>query len=113
MQARLQREVNTMNNAKVKKLQYLLIKQLLEKGSVELILPDGITLEIGILQEDQFGNFKKVDDYCYVVATRDGKSTLLDSYNLGLQFEPEEDTIIYEDELITEDGTLVRTLDVV
>jgi len=102
-----------MSNAKARKLQYLLIRELLERGSVELILPDGITLEIGILQEDQFGKVSKADDYCYVVATRDGKSAMLDTYNLGVQFEPEDDTIIYEDEMIDSEGRLVRTLDVV
>lgn len=102
-----------MSTARTRKLQYLLIKQLLESGSVELILPDGITLEIGILQEDQSGKLKKADDYCYVVATRDNKSTMLDTYNLGLSFEPEKSTIIYEDELVDSEGRLVRTLDVV
>jgi hypothetical protein len=102
-----------MNTAKARKLQYLLISELLKTGSVELILPDGITLEIGILQENELGDLKKTDDYCYVVATRDGKSAMLDSYNLGLQYEPEKNTIVYEDELIDKDGVVVRTLDVV
>lgn len=100
-------------NPKARKLQYLLIQQLLEKGSVELILPDGITLEIGVIQENEFGELKKTDNYCYVVATRQGKSTILDTYNLGVQYEPENDTIVYEDELIENDGRVVRTLDVV
>lgn len=102
-----------MNNAKARKIQHLLIMELLEKGSVELILPDGITLEIGIIQEDQFGNVSKSDDYCYVVATRGGKTTLLDSYNLGLQYEPEKNTIVFEDEITDPNGKVVKTLDVV
>jgi hypothetical protein len=102
-----------MNNAKARKLQYLLITELMNKGTVELILPDGITLEIGIVQEDQFGNLSKADDYCYVVATRKGCSTILDSYNLGLQFEPEKNTIICEDEMLDAEGRLIKTLDVV
>lgn len=102
-----------MNTAKARKLQYLLITELLEKGSVELILPDGITLEIGILHEDECGDMKKTDDYCYVVATREGKSTILDSYNLGLQFISAKDTIVFEDELVDGKGNSVRTLDVV
>jgi len=95
------------------KLQYLLIKQLLKQGTVELILPDGITIEIGITQEDKYGELKKTDDYCYVVASRDGKSTLLDSYNLGLRYEDEKDILIYEDAELDDDGVLVRSLDVV
>ena len=102
-----------MSNSRALKLQYLLITQLLKKGVVELILPDGVTLEIGITQEDQFGDMHKEEDYCYVVASRDGKSVVLDSFNLGLQFEPEEHTIIYEEEMIGDDGRLVRSLDVV
>lgn len=102
-----------MNNAKARKLQYLLISELLNRGSVEIALPDGITLEIGILQEDETGKLKKADDYCYVVATRRDKSTLLDSFNLGIQFEPEDDTIVCEDERLDPDGKLIRTLDVV
>jgi hypothetical protein len=102
-----------MNNAKARKLQCLLITELLDKGSVELILPDGITLEIGIIQEDEFGEVKKTDDYCYVVATRGDKSTLLDSYNLGLQYESEEDTIVYEDETLDSNGRNLKTLEVI
>ena len=97
----------------MKKLQYLMIKELLKKGSVELLLPDGIIIEIGITQEDKYGDQKKTDDYCYVVATREGKSTMLDSFNLGLQFEEEKDTIIYEETTLDEDGALIRSLDVV
>lgn len=100
-------------NAKTRKLQYLLIKQLLEKGTVELLLPDGITLEVGIIQEDEFGNKKKADNYCYVVATRDDKTVMLDTYNLGLQFVPKRDTIICEDDVVDKNGNLIRTLDVV
>lgn len=95
------------------KLQYLLIKQLLKEGTVELLLPDGITLEIGITQEDKYGEIKKADNYCYVVASRDGKSILLDTYNLGLRFEDEKDILIYEDADLNDDGVVVRSLDVV
>lgn len=102
-----------MTNAKARKLQYLLITELLDKGSVEIILPDGITLEIGIMQEDEFGDTRKSDDYCYVVATRAGRSALLDSYNLGLQYEAEKDTIVYEDEVVDKNGKAIKTLDVV
>ena len=95
------------------KLQYLLIKELLKTGTVELLLPDGITLEIGITQEDKHGQLKKSDDYCYVVASRDGKSTLLDTYNLGLRFEDEKDILIYEDTSVDNNGVAVRSMDVV
>lgn len=102
-----------MSTAKARKLQYLLITELLEKGTVELILPDGITLEIGIVQEDETGVAKKSDDYCYVVATRGNRSAMIDTYNLGLAYEPENNEIILEDEVITERGLTIKTLDVV
>ena len=96
-----------------KKLQSLLIRQLLDKGTVQLLLPDGVEIEIGITQEDQFGDTRKSDDYCYVVATRQGKSIMLDSYNLGLQYEDEKNTIVLEGESLGNDGQLLRSLDVV
>ncbi len=102
-----------MRTAKSKKLQCLLISELLNTGSVQLILPDGITLDIGILQEDQSGETKKADDYCYVVASRRGRTALLDSYNLGLRYEPAGETIVCEDETTDSEGRQIRTLEVV
>lgn len=102
-----------MNNAKHRKLQHLLITQLLEDGRVELILPDGIVLEIGITQENKHGDQVKVDDYCYVVATRLDRSMVMDSYNLGLQFEKSDDTIVYEGESNDARGRNVQILDIV
>jgi hypothetical protein len=100
-------------NAKTRKLQYLIISQLLEEGSVQLILPDGVTLDIGILQEDKYGELKKADDYCYIVASRDGKTAILDSYNLGVQYEAEEDTMVFEDELSDQFGRVVKSVDII
>ena len=102
-----------MNNPKQRKLQHLLITQLLEDGKVELLLPDGIILEIGITQENKHGDQVKVDDYCYVVATRLDRSMLMDSYNLGLQFEKNEDTFVYEGESNDDRGRDIQILDVV
>lgn len=97
----------------VSKIQHLLVSHLLKNGSINLILPDGIELEIGIIQENSEGELVMDDKYCYVVATRDNKSILLDSYNLGLQFEDNDDTIIFEDKVLSEEGNVVRRLDVV
>jgi hypothetical protein len=102
-----------MDNAKTFKIQNLIIKTLLKDGSVSLLLPDGVTLEIGITQEGKNGDLEKVDDYCYVVATREGKSVMLDSFNLGLRFQDQKDTITYEDWVTNDDGVVVHTLDVV
>jgi hypothetical protein len=97
----------------MKKLQYLLIKELINNGTVELVLPDGITLEIGIKQKDKHGDFKKVKDYCYVAASRNDKSILLDAYNLGLSFKDEKDTLIFEDSDLDDNGSMVRSMNVV
>ena len=103
-----------IKTAKALKLQYLLIHQLIENGSVSLALPDGVILEVGITQEDEFGDQQKVEDYCYVTAkAKDGRTTILDSFNLGLQFNDKEDTIICEDTILDDNGISVRILDVV
>ncbi len=102
-----------MEKSKTLKLQYLLIQQLLKDGTVELLLPDGITLEIGIMQEDKYGEKKKADDYCYVTAKRNDKSTHLDAYNLGLQCKDQEDIIVFDDKECDKDGTLVRVVEIV
>jgi hypothetical protein len=102
-----------MIDSKARKLQYLMINQLIKQGSVQLILPDGVKLDIGIIQEDEYGNLKKTDNYCYVIATRDGKTAMIDSYNLGLQFESKKDTIIFEDEVFDDSGKFIKVMDIV
>lgn len=102
-----------MSELKSKKLQYLLITQLLEEGSVQLILPNGLKLDIGIVQEDKFGKLKKEDDYCYVVASRGDKSTMIDSYNCGLQYGSGSDIIISEDDSFDANGNMIKTIDVI
>ena len=102
-----------MNNIKVKKLQSLLITQLLEEGKVELLLPDGFVLEIGIIQENKKGDFVKADNYCYVFASKENNSTIIDSYNLGLTFDKDESKILYNDEYEGVDGTVISRFNVV
>jgi len=101
-----------MSNTKTNKLQYLLIKQLLETGKVQLLLPDGMTLEIGVVQEDKYGDLVKTDDYCYIVATCDDRSTMIDSYNLSLEFK-DRLNIIYEGTDVCDNGDIVKYMDVV
>ncbi len=97
------------------KLQHLLITHLKEHGKVELVLPDGIMLEIGITQENGRGEIEIDDDgdYCFVTAKRHDKSILIDSFNLALQFEDCPSTIIFEDNITDDVGMPVRTLEVV
>ncbi len=99
--------------SKLNKIQLLIIKYLLDNGSIELLLPDGIKLEIGITQENEEGDLEIMDDYCYVITAREDKKTILDSYNLSLQFFEEKDTIIFKDEMIGDDGEAICTLEVI
>ena len=95
------------------KLQSLLITQLTKHGSIKLGLPDSVTVEIGINQLDSNGDFVNTEDYCWVIASRDDRMAILDSYNLGVRFADEKDTFIFEDEFVTSEGEKVKRLDVV
>ncbi len=99
--------------ARQAKIQGLVIRHLMDHGTLDLKLPDGITLEIGIMCEDKKGNLVKSDDYCYVSAIKDDKKILLDSYELGLSFSDEEDRIVLEDEDHDEYGRLIHCVEVV
>jgi hypothetical protein len=103
---------NQKGSVRAKKLQYLLIAQLLEMGSVQLLLPDGMTLEVGITQLGKKG-MQITDDYCYVVATKDTQQAMIDSYNLGLCYEKKSDTIVYEDEISDDDGRCISRMEIV
>lgn len=87
---------------KKEKIQYLLVKHLLEDGEITLLLPDGMVLNIGITQEGKDGDLHKVPDYCWLLADQHDRTVAIDSYNLGLRFEDKEDKLVLEDS--TEDG---------
>lgn len=95
------------------KLQYLLINHLEKFGNIKLLLPDNVVLEIGVNQLNNAGELVKVDNYCWVMASRDDKTAILDSYNLGLRFSEESDSMVFEDEFIDGEGKKVKILDVV
>ena len=97
-----------------KNIQTLLIKHLIDKGHVELILPDGIIIEIGVTQEDNHGNVVNcIEDYCYVTIRRDNVAFLIDSYAAGLQFIERSNTMLVEDSSVGRDGQLVKRLDII
>lgn len=95
------------------RLQSLLISYLTKHGHVELLLPDGVTLEIGILQEGVNGELLKKDDYCWVMASHRGRTASIDPYNLGLSFKDEKNTIVFEDKYIDDDGREITRLEVI
>lgn len=95
------------------KIQSLLVSHLLKHGQIELLLPDGVILEIGITQEGKDGEIVKKDDYCWVITSRDSRSTSIDSYNLGLRFNDVENILVLEDCFTDQNGEQVRRLDVI
>lgn len=98
---------------KQNKIQSLIVEHLLKHGQIELMLPDNVTLEIGITQENQTGKFVKKDNYCWVMASQNNRTACIDSFNLGLRFTDENNALILEDSFINQDGEHVRRLDVV
>lgn len=85
----------------------------MKHGTIQLKLPDNVIVEIGITTEDREGNFKKTEDYCWVIATKESRATCLDSYNLGIRFEDEAKMIVMDDNFIDCDGNPIRQLNVV
>lgn len=98
---------------KKKKIQSLIIDHLMKYGQIEILLPDGVKLEIGTTQENQKGELVRKDDYCWVITSREGRSTSLDAYNMGLRFNDDEKILVFEDKFIDQDGDHIRRLDVV
>ena len=102
-----------MKNTK-EKIQYLLVKHLLENGEITLRLPDGMVLNIGITQEGKDGELHIVPDYCWLLADQHDRTVAMDSYSLGLRFEDEGDKIVLEDTVLdSATGKAVTHLDVV
>lgn len=95
------------------KIQALLVEHLLKHGQIELLLPDGVMLEIGVTQEDKNGELVVKDDYCWVIATHKDRSASLDPYNMGLRFADDEKILVFEDKFLDQDGEMVRRVDVI
>jgi hypothetical protein len=104
--------MNSTKSNKTRKIQALLTNHLLKCGSIELLLPDGVSLEIGITKEGKHG-LELADDYCFVKASREGNSTLLDTYNVGLQYVENERSVICLDASIDENGRQIKRLEIV
>jgi hypothetical protein len=94
------------------KIQSMIVEHLLKHGQIEIRLPDGFKLEIGITQENQDGELQLEDDYCWVIASQGGRATSLDSYNMGLRFKDNK-ALILEDRFTDQDGEEIRRLDVI
>lgn len=95
------------------KIQSLIVEHLLKHGQIELKLPDGVKLEIGLTQENKNGELEIKDDYCWIIASQGGRATSLDAYNMGLRFSDDKNIIVLEDRFTDKDGQSIRRLDVV
>ena len=95
------------------KIQSLLVEHLLRHGQIELILPDGVTLEIGLTQENEDGKLTIKDDYCWVIASQGDRATSIDGYNMGLRFADKDNILVFEDKFVDQNGEQIRRLDVI
>lgn len=95
------------------KIQALMIGHLQKHGALKLLLPDGIVLEIGINQLGMDGELINTENYCWIIASKEDKIAVLDSYNLGLRFNTNSKSVVYEDTTIDSEGKEVKRLDVV
>lgn len=101
-----------MNNSKAKRIQALLINHLQNCGAIDLLLPDGVKLEIDIRKKGKHG-FEVSDDYCSVRASRDGNATLLDTYNIGLEYADEGNLLLESNDDYDTNGRPMKRVEVV
>lgn len=94
------------------RIQHLIITHLLDEGQIELALPNGMTIELGITKEGRSGNLEKFEDYCWVVASQEDRSVYIDRYNLGLKFSEENHKILVEDKEIDTNGYALKSYSV-
>ena len=93
------------------KIQHLLVEYLLKNGQIELALPNGVVLEIGMTQENENGDFVVKDDYCWIIASHKDRSASIDPYNVGIKFSNND--LILEDKFVDQDGAEVTRLSIV
>jgi len=98
---------------KTNKIQALLINHLLKHGHIQLQLPDNVTLEIGITEENEKGKIEKSGDYCWVIAKKEDRAAVIDSYNLGIRFENETKMILLDETFVDSEGKEIRAVNVV
>ena len=80
------------------KIQHLLISHLLEEGTIQLSLPDGMIVELGILKENKYGDLVKMNDYAWVIASQKDREVSIDTYNLGLKYNSDNGKVMLDDE---------------
>lgn len=94
------------------KIQQIFVEHLMREGAIELALPNGMVLEVGVTQENRYGDLEITPDYCWIVASQKDRSVSIDRYNLGLRYSGEKE-MVCEYSSVSADGTNVKILDVV
>jgi hypothetical protein len=105
-------EDTIMNFPAKNKIQRLLVEYLMKEGTLELSLPNGMVLEVGVTQENRYGDQEITPDYCWLIASQKDRSVCIDSYNLGLRYAGDKE-MVCEHSVLNEDGTSVKVLDVI
>lgn len=93
------------------KVQEFFLRHLLEEGFVKLTLPNNMVLEVGITQENKYGNLEKTDDYCWIIASQMDRCISMDSYNLAVRCN--KDNIVCEQNSFNQDGEAIKIVEVV
>lgn len=94
------------------KIQQMFVEFLMREGALELALPNGMVLEVGITQENRYGDLEITPDYCWVVASQKDRSISMDNYNLGIRYSGDKE-MVCEYSMTSEDGTNINILDLV
>lgn len=100
-----------MSSAAKNKIQRLFVEYLLKEGTLELALPSGMVLEVGVTQENRYGDQEITPDYCWVVASQRNRSVSIDRYNLGLRYRGDRE-MVCQQSVLDDDGTNINILDV-
>jgi len=104
-------EVFAMNSAAKNKIQRLMVEYLMKEGALELALPNGMVLEVGVTQENKYGEQEITPDYCWVVASQKNRSVSIDNYNLGLRYSGDKE-MVCEHSVVNDDGTNLNILEI-
>lgn len=95
------------------KVQQVFISHLLQEGQVQILLPNDMILEVGITQENRYGDLEKNPNYCWVIASQNDRSVSIDEYNLGLRYKNQKDRMICEHLSTSNNGEDIKVLDVI
>lgn len=94
------------------KVQQMFTELLMREGAIELVLPNGMVLEVGVTQENRYGDLEKIPDYCWVVVSHKDRSISMDNYNLGIRYVGDKE-MVCEYSMMSEEGVNINILDLV